>query len=145
MLVFNPKNGATIRDMWVYDKLYFSVKLEEEFKPGDVIDIEDKVGKFLLETLGFLEEVSAIRAQNIIKERGVEKFACDHEGCTFEAKSPIGLVAHKRIHESVVEGVRKIAPAEPEERKVPKEDSAQKSIEAESKGSGLLGGDMVVS
>lgn len=145
MLLFNPKNGATIRDVWIYDKLYFSAKMEEEFKPGDVIDVEDKIGSFLLIQYGFLEEVSAIRAENIIKDRSVEKFVCDHAGCKFESKSAVGLAAHKRTHASVVEGVRKIAPAEAEERIVPKEDSLQKSISEEAKQSGLKYEEMVVS
>lgn len=143
MLLFNPKNGKTLRDIWIYDKLYFSSKLEEEFKPGDVIDIDQKVGGYLMGLAGFVEEVSSIRAENIIKERSIEKFICDV--CKFESKSAIGLTSHKRTHASVVEGVRKIAPADPEELKVPKEDSAQKSVESEAKSSGLLGGEMVVS
>lgn len=145
MLLFNPKNGAIIRDIWIYDKLYFSSKLEEEFKPGDVIDIDDKVGKYLIGLLEFVEEVSAVRAENIIKDRSVEKFVCDHEGCTFEAKSAIGLISHKRTHASVVEGVRKITPVENEEAQVVKEESTQEAISEEAKRSGLNYEEMVVS
>lgn len=144
MYIYNPEKGAEIRDIWIYNQLYFSIKEHESFKVGDVINIEDKVGKFLQETYGFLEEVTAIRAKNIIDARGVEKFICDHEGCGFEAKSKIGLIAHKRTHADVVDGVRVIRPQDAEEKVEKKVDSLQSAIEEETKASGLIGEGLTV-
>lgn len=137
MLLHNPDNGSTIYDMWLLDKFYFSVKLQEEFKPGDVIQIEDKAGAKLLELAQFLQEVSPIQAKNIIAKRKEKKFICDHEECGFEAKSEIGLIAHKRIHMGIVEGVKVVKPLETEEEQ--EEATTQDAVDQEAKANGLTG------
>lgn len=140
MLLYNPENGATIRAVWIYDKLYFSDKTQEEFKPGDIVDVEEKVGEYLKKTYEFLEEVSAIRAKNIIEKRAEKKFVCDK--CSFEAKNEVGLVAHRRTHESVVEGVRVVKPIEEQIKEIKEIDPLSK-IDSEARGAGLIGEGLV--
>lgn len=140
MYLFNPNDGATVRDIWIFDKLYFSEAAQEEFKPGDIIDIDEKVGVYLQELCGFLKVVNSIEAKNIIAKRGMEKFICDV--CHFEAKNQLGLSAHKRTHESIVDGVRVVHPIETEEKQE-EEDNKEKAIEQEAKNSGLFGEGLV--
>lgn len=142
MMIHNPKNGATIRDMWIFDKLYFSEKTQEEFKPEDVIDVEDKVGEFLLHQCGFLVKVTPAEAKKIIEERGMRKFVCDK--CGFEAKAEIGLIAHKRSHESIVEGVRVVKPVDEQVKELKEEVDQQKQVDAEARGAGLIGDGLTV-
>ena len=142
MFIHNPKDGATIRDIWIYDKLYFSEKTQEEFKAGDVIDIDDKVGEFLLNACGFLRKVGAEKAKEIVAENAKEKFKCDK--CGFETTSKIGLIGHKRTHQGAVEGVRVIRPVEEQIADLKEEEkNLQEGIEVEAKSAGLFGEGLV--
>ena len=54
----NPKNGAPISDLWIYDVFYLDSKKGEVFKPGDILQFEDKTADYLKYLYAFLEEMT---------------------------------------------------------------------------------------
>ena len=135
MFISNPENGAEIGEFYFHNVSYFG---QEPFAVGTVVKVDDALGKHMLSTWGFLQEVTKEQAQTAVKKE--EKFVCE---CGFEAKSEFGLKAHKRKHENDAEyvpGIKEItATKQDKETNKTETEKRQEAWEAQDKQSGLEG------
>ncbi len=95
-ILLNPENGATIRDVWLNGTCYFRTESGEEFKPGTVIQFDDNVAKFMIDTFGFLEELDFLEAEKYMKKTKDPDLKCDK--CDFVTKVQLKMEEHKRKH-----------------------------------------------
>lgn len=138
MYIYNPENGSSIKGIWIYDKLYFDK--DSEFLPGMVIQAEDKIGSYLTEIYGFLEEVGEDKARKLVEDRNKKKYACTQPGCTFSTPYPMLLGRHMKKHSPMgsIDGVVVVQATETKEDKQ-SEGSSTDAIENETKREGLEG------
>lgn len=99
MILYNPEDGAPIHDISFKGVYYFMLRDNLEFKPGDIIKIEDEVGEFIKEVYGFVKEVSAVEAKNIKDRKERSKFKCEKEGCDFSSDDEKKLKGHSLHHQ----------------------------------------------
>ena len=98
-ILFNPENGAVIKDINLNGHIFFNPEEKEEFKPGDLLQFEDKVADQLKELCGFLQELTPKEAKHILdKKKEVPLFKCDYPECNFSTNTKIALLGHKRTH-----------------------------------------------
>lgn len=147
MILHNPTNGATIKDLYYQSVLYFAVKDNEEFKPGDIIEVEDEVAKFVLSLYQFVEEVSEKKAAILVKEKE-SQMKC--EQCEYRTESEESLKMHVATHKSKATiksklGLKVIEKREKEVKKKETEDEfdRQNEIEEENKRDGLIGDGLI--
>lgn len=98
MILKNPKNGAPVSDLWLFNKYYLDSKKGEVFKPGDTLQFEDNIGVYLKKLYAFLEEMSLDEAKQMVEDRK-KPFACEH--CEFRADTKIAVIGHSRKHNLV--------------------------------------------
>jgi hypothetical protein len=138
-ILFNPVEGADIKDIMYKDVLYFVSADDDIWLAGTVRQFEDEAtGDFFKNLFGFLEEVSVDRAAKIIEETK-NQYKCKEVGCTFVTNVPIKLAQHGKEHARnkklnalgipTVKSGGKTAEV--------KEEDAQKQIEAENRAAGL--------
>lgn len=92
-ILFNPKNGAIIKDFIYKFNKYFTAG--EEFIPGKIIKMEDDVADAIVNTFGFIQEQTPNEAKKII-EKVENEFNCDK--CDFGTTTKAGLVNHEKTH-----------------------------------------------
>lgn len=139
--LYNPEAGAKVHDVWIYDVFYFDSKKEEELHPGDVVAMEEKPARYLLELYEFLIEVTPEKAQELLLESKKTKIVCKTCGKEFRTQSFYD--EHVRSHVAA-DGVRVASgiPKQSEERKAV-EDNNIKNIESEATAAGLTGEGLV--
>ena len=99
-ILFNPiePEGATIKNIYYKDELFFSSEDNDAFLPGTVREFQDgEIFIFFKDLYGFLREVDITEAKKYL-ERSKETLTCDK--CDFRTSFPIALAGHKRRHES---------------------------------------------
>lgn len=101
--VYNPlENGSPI-EKWSFNKV------EYEHPVGKILQYEDSVGEALLETYGFLQDLSSEKAIKLKEELENKKpFACKY--CNFSSNAEIALKGHMRTHKDLIEKETKIDP-----------------------------------
>lgn len=137
-LLFNPRDGAPIRDVWYKFSKYFA----EPFVPGKVVQVDNGLADFVLETFGFVQEVTASEAKRIMA-LGAEVFKC--EKCGKEVSTKLALAGHSRTHESEegLEGIQTIKIVTVETVGEEKKHDPFAAGEAEDKAAGLEGEGLV--
>lgn len=141
----NPTNGAEIKDLWIYDVFYLSKEKGETFKPGTVMQFEDKIGTYLKKLYGFLEELTLDEAKQYV-EYMKKEFVCEYCEARFGEK--IALIGHKRSHgdektaTEAIPGIPIASGDKPEEEI--KTVNPQQAIDSEASASGLEGEGLVI-
>lgn len=140
-ILHNPENGAEIKNISHEGTQYFTTKEGYEFKVGDIVKIEDeKAADFILETYGFLKEVTPEEAKNIKERKENNAFKCDK--CDFSTDLEKKLTGHKLHHakEEKIDrelGIRVVTGKKKETKKG--EVDTQSQIEQEALRDGLIG------
>lgn len=102
-IIYNPKDGAPIRS-FVFEKQEISPHYPDGFEleggklAKGLVQYNDRIANALLETYGFLEEVSPEKAKEILNKPPEEQYECDFPGCEFKTATKIALAGHKRSH-----------------------------------------------
>jgi len=96
IIVLNPDNGASIKG-WNFEGIvYFE---DKPFAPGNIWKFEDELtGQKILETYGFLEEISVSRAKKFL---ATTLLKC--EQCSFETRTPEDMPKHMVKHKAEAE------------------------------------------
>ncbi len=90
-IIFNPDNGASIKDVTYEGVKYFS---EKSFDPGTLFKFEDdSTGDFFLNTFGFLEQVGIDKAKKIMAEPTMKCLKCD-----YSTRVKASLTVHEKKH-----------------------------------------------
>ena len=97
MIIYNPENGAEIKNVYFENVLYFSEKEGKTFKPDSLLNVGDREGLFFTTLFEFLREVTPEEAKKIIEKQNAE-FKCDQ--CEFRTATKIALSGHNRSHEN---------------------------------------------
>lgn len=140
-LLYNPDNGAQIADVIVGGTTYFSSQDDLEFRPGDIVKMEDaNAADVILETFGFVQEITVGEAKGIKDRREKNKFHC--EECDFstdEEKKLQGHMLHHAKEEKIDKelGVR-VVTGNKREKLVDQVDP-QDSIDRQASADGLIG------
>ncbi len=141
MILYNPTNGATIKDIYYNSVKYFVEKDNEAFKAGSLMEVEDEIGKFVLSLYGFIEEVSEKKAALIMKELD-KQLKC--EDCDYRTDNEESLKMHNATHKSKTTiksklGLKVIGKKEREIKKgqFEEEYNRQNEIEADNRKEGL--------
>lgn len=128
-ILFNPDNGAPIRDFVYLGVSYFTEG--DDFMPGTLNKFEDdKTGQAFLNTFEFLVEMSPDAAKKLLSE---QKLKCDK--CEFETRVKAQLTKHEESHKKEKElddlGIPVIAKKESARAKLGENTNAigQKDIE----------------
>ena len=147
IILKNPKNGAPIQNLWIYDQFYLDEKKGEVFAPNSIMQFEDKIANYLKYLYNFLEEVSIEDAKGYV-ENQKKSFACTE--CDYRSDQKIGLIGHMRGHqtqEKVQKGIEGIPIAQgsigTNEEEIPKEKNLMQAIENEAEKAGLIGEGLV--
>ena len=93
-IIYNPDNGATIKNIWFKDEFYLDAKDDQAFIPGMVIKVDDEFGQYLIDTWGFLKVLTPAEAKKHMESR--EEFVC--EDCEYKTKVQIAFYNHKKKH-----------------------------------------------
>ena len=94
--IYNPLENGSPVDKWVFNGS------EYEHPVGKIIQYEDNVGEVLLETYGFLQDLSSTEAIKLKEELENKKpFACKY--CNFSSNADIALKGHMRTHKDLIE------------------------------------------
>lgn len=97
MILYNPENGAPIKNFPFEGITYFLEKDNQVFKPGDIVRIDDeRAAAYIKETYGFLEEKTKIEAKNILDKKASYTFACDK--CDYKTDTNDKLKGHSIHH-----------------------------------------------
>lgn len=96
IILYNPEDGADIKDVWFQGTKYFNSENGEAFKPGMVLQLDDVVADFMHNTFGFLQEIDFAEAKKYMERVGKD-YPC--EECKFVTRSESAFVAHKQKHE----------------------------------------------
>ena len=140
-IIFNPDNGSTIKNIWFKDEFYLDAKEDQAFIPGMVIRVDDEFGNYLIDTWGFLKELSSTEAKKHMESR--EEFSC--ENCEYKTKVQIAFFNHKKKHVSEAKldelGIQTISSKKKAQN--PDEIDHQKDWDEEDKKSGLSGDGLV--
>lgn len=142
-IIKNPENGGVISNIWLDSVKYFPVG--QEFKPGDIVKVEDKLGTFLVELYRFLEELTKEQAVKYLESKKDKKFKCDK--CDFTADLEIALMGHVKKHEKEarLDDALGIPVIKGEGKEIALEKTnTQDAIEAENKRNGLDVGEGLV-
>lgn len=93
-ILFNPENGAEIKNFVFKNEHFMDAKEGQSFVTGMVVNVDDELAEFMLDTWGFLQELSVDEAKEYLD--GKEAYKC--EKCEFTTKVRIGFEGHKRKH-----------------------------------------------
>jgi hypothetical protein len=141
-ILLNPKDGATIQNVNIDGSVYFDAKEGKEWKPDNMLKIEnDRVAFHLLSLFGFLVEHTPAEAKRYLENKGKESFKCDFEGCNFETKTKIALLGHQRTHQVAID-LPVIGEIANEKKELTDEETGQQ-IENDAKKAGLIGEGLV--
>ena len=141
-ILFNPENGAEIKNFVFKNEQLMDAKEGQSFMPGMIIKIDDdSLADFMLSNWGFLQEKSYDEAKEFLDSK--EEFKC--ADCEFKTKYKLALFNHNKKHlkESRMDElglpVVKLK-NEPRVDPVLKDDSSrQKAWDEEDKRAGLIG------
>lgn len=136
MIIYNPENGAEIKDVYFENTLYF--KEDSSFKPGTLINVGDKEGLFFVSLFEFLQIKDVDEAKKIIEQQK-GTFKC--EKCEFKTETKIALLGHNRKHEKDV-SVDELGI--PVLKGVTKEQRVENHWEEQDRKNGLIGEGLVV-
>lgn len=106
-IILNPKEGATIKDIWFEKVFYLDSKEHDLFEPGSIMKFDDPLAEYLLTTFGFLQEIQPGEVDNYMKQIGEKKFKCAVEGCEFGSDTHIAFIGHQRVHKKAKDSVIK--------------------------------------
>lgn len=139
-LLFNPENGAEIKNFAFKNEHFMDAKEGQAFLPGMVVRVDDDLADFMLDTWGFLQELTVDQAKEYLDSK--EEFKCDK--CEFKTKVRIGFEGHKRKHEKEQQidslGIQTITrKAKPVENASTIAEVRRKNWEEENKKAGLTG------
>lgn len=138
-ILYNPENGATIKDMVVGSVGYFN---DSPFNPGDFVKIEDEqAADTIMDTFGFLEEVTIEQAKSIKDKKEKNTLRCDE--CDFTTDDQKKLTGHKLHHakEDKIDkelGIKVVKGLKQDKKQV-NPDEMQSIIDAEATSDGLIG------
>lgn len=137
-IIKNPEDGGEISNVWLKSVKYFDSSLNQVFKPGDIIKVEDDFATFLVGIYDFLEVLTKEEAVKYLESKKSKTFKCDK--CDFSTNLEIGLYGHKKHHEKEAKlddalGIPVIKGVGQEKEAV--ELDTQQAIDEESKKDGL--------
>ena len=106
-ILYNPENGAVIKNVMYHDEVLFSEKNDEAFEPGMVVQVTPDVFDFLLGDpnpdevrrglFAFLEEMTPDEAKKYLATSS-ERLKCAQPGCEFGTRIQSRLDMHMREH-----------------------------------------------
>ena len=136
-ILFNPENGAPIKNFHFEDILYMVETDGDAFFPGMIVKVDDdQLVDYILKTWEFVQELTPEQAKDFLETK--EEFKCDK--CDFKTKVRIGFEGHKRKHvkESQIDalGIKSVAV---KKKVVVTDDNRVEKWEEEDKKAGLEG------
>lgn len=140
--LFNPEAGAVIHDVNFGGQVFFTQSEGEEFKPGDIVQMDDAPAQFILDTFQFTLSVSDDEAADILKAKDEKGFACDQCEKVFDAENKLRM--HKMSHDRKKKNAAGVPIAEGKKAlkkgEVAQDDTVtQTKIDAEGAKDGLVG------
>lgn len=137
-IILNPEDGAEIKNFVFQNEHYMDAKEGQSFLPGMVVRVNDDLADFMIETWGFLRELSPEEAKEYMESK--DDIKC--ERCDFHTKFKIAFDSHKRKHEREANlddlGIPVIGP-KTEVRTVESSEERRAKYEAENRSQGLEG------
>lgn len=148
-ILFNPENGAPIQDIWLNQVQYFVEKQNQVFKPGDIVKVDESVAEFILETYGFVKEISKEKAKEILEFQKNAIFKCDSEGCKRAFETAEQLRGHNMSHAKAAKlddelGIPVIGGVAAQTAAEKGEFDSQKEIDQQASAAGLIGEGLTV-